>query len=187
MLLQVLCDILLRAKGERGVRKVLQGVLVALVLLVVSFGLGFLIGKGVNYVNRNHPKTYNAEGLNITLPGGFVENRDNSITQAGSFSSEDVSIVVIRDAQSFENYSELSEYAKGVQEANQYENEATSESGYTFFERTTTIGSVKTRNVLVVMKGPDAYWMLRFSFDEAAVSEYRPKVFEWLNTVTFDE
>ena len=171
-------------------RKTLVTVIVAIVAVALVFGLayllGFGIGKAVDAYSSQKEKTYSLEGLSITLPGEFVKARDNSITQAGNLATDDVSFVVIRDAQSFENYKDVAEYAVGFKEANRYEEEIKTENGYTLIEYYRTISGVNTQNTVVLLHGPDAFWVLRFSFDKALCEEYRPRIFEWLNTVTFE-
>lgn len=163
-----------------------KSILIMLIAALVGFAIGFCAVSGV--FRGPQPKTFTAEGMQITLTDAFHE-ADNSYFDV-CYDSKDVAIFCLREPftlqEDFEDYS-LQEYGDLMLENNNFESSVKIQTGVglTYFTYTTDVGGNVYYYYAVLYKTTDAFWMLQFSTLEKNVEKYQPEFVQWAKSVTF--
>lgn len=137
------------------------------------------------------PKDFSKDGMTITLTDAFSENTMGGYTVC--YDSRDVAVFVLKE--SFSLFAEagittLEEYAELVHSANALRSpgEITLRDGLTTMEYSFhNDAEGKTYKYFSVMlKGPDAFWLVQFACVDAAYDSKLESFVEWAKSVRFD-
>lgn len=171
------------------------------VLLIVTILVGILVGAGVGGAvgaalvsdadsSAEEPKTFEAQGLQITLTDAFAEMDVNGYTAC--YSSSDTAVFVLReDFSLMEGFGDLSLDAYGamVLANNGFDQSVTlqEEDGLAFFGYvyTNPDNGENYYYCCNLFKGPDAFWMVQFSVPAEIARESIPVFKQWAKTVAF--
>ena len=165
-------------------RKIIRSIVTWVAVLACSIALGVVIGLALVRIPKP-PHTFEMNGIAITLPGDFKQERDNSITCEGTFYNSDAEIVFIRDIAAFSRSLSLEEYVESVRESNGYDKALQAENGMRYFSYTGN-AEKPMQYYLVILEGEDAFWMVRVALWQKDAENLFPKVFQWMDTVRFE-
>lgn len=180
------------AKRKKNSRK---GTLI-LALCVFLGGLaglvaGFAGEQAQNGKASQTPKTFSAEGLQITLTADFKDADYEGFTVG--YESRDVGVLAIKESFSLvEGFGDLTleEYQALVLESNSAAGmQAKNKDGVSYFEHRwiNPQTNVTYYYVTTTHKGPDAFWLLQFFTVDEKAAEYLPDFLTWAQSVTFTE
>ena len=176
----------------RGAKKQSKKGLVAFIVsIIVGAVIGFTISYFMHSDPKVEPKTFDDNGMSITLTNEFskveVEERTNC------YGSEKVAVLALKEdfslVEGFSDYT-LEQYRDLVVENNSSlssvelkETEGLLGFEYDFYNA----DADKTlRYFSYVYKADDAFWMVQFATETKYVEELSPKIIEWAKSVTFE-
>ena len=167
-----------------------------LVILLAAMVVGFLVGGVIGIIISNFidneppsPKTFQAEGMSITLTDEFEEVGVESHTIA--YGSSKVAVLVLKEpfslADGFENLT-LEEYSDLIMTANNFTNiEITTQNGVPHFVYVSENPNNKStyKYFSYLYKTDDAFWMIQFAVLVENEEECAPQIKEWAKTIKF--
>lgn len=162
------------------------------VVLVIAVIVGFLLGFGkVMLENRmsNDPKTFYADGIQITLTEAFSEVEEEGFHAC--YGTLDTAVFVVREGfDTLEGLEDLSveEYGQLVLDNNGFDEtfELMDVDGLTVFEYVTTNEDNEDWYYLSsVYKSMDAFWLVQFACLEENTDSKIDYFIEWADSVAF--
>lgn len=172
-----------RKKGSR------KGILVLAVAFIVGMVLGLL--PHLDLFNApSKPKTFSAEGMQITLTDDFSEYPMDGFTMC--YDSRDMAVLTLKEEFSLlegsENYT-LAEYSDIVMHYSVSSPTSELQIGESFnyftYDFLNTEENVTYSYLITMFKAPDAFWLIQFATPQENMEEYLPTFLEWAKTVTF--
>ncbi len=162
-------------------------------VLIVAFIVGILLGilPRLDLFNLpSKPKTFSAEGMQITLTDDFKEFATEPFTMC--FDSKNAAVLTLREPFSIaEGFGDctLEEYGNLVITANGHEPTSTLQHGeaysYYTYDFLNPEQNITYSYLTTLFKSSDAFWIIQFATPKENMEEYLPTFFEWANTVTF--
>lgn len=165
----------------------------SMLILAISLVVGFVLGIGgvlLENVGKNDPKTFYADGIQITLTEAFSEVEMEGFHVC--YGALDKAVFVIREGfDTMEGLEDLSveEYGQMVLDSNGFDDsfELIDLDGLTFFDYVTTNEDNEDWYYLTsVYKDMDAFWLVQFTcLDEKADDEMISWFLAWADSVAF--
>lgn len=154
---------------------------------IVVFGIFFFII--MNLFSNDKEVEYQVNGFQITLPSNFLEKDYVSLT--AYLESNEVLVTALKEefstleAANITSDSTLEEYANAVVSANEIEAEVQygPNGKFMYFSYERTSNNKDFSYIGVVMKGPDAFWLMNFACESKNISTYRDKFLTWASTI----
>lgn len=151
------------------------------VAVVTAFIVSLFAGCGAK------AKTFNVQGMNITLTDSFYEQE--IVTQTATFASVDEIVTVTK--QSFSEFGSSSysnkAYMENVAATNKLYNVVVEENdSYAYFTFTKSVSGKDYYYYATGRKGPTAYWLIQFACVESAADKHQPDFEKYAESVTFD-
>ena len=178
---------------KRGTR---IGLIVLLVAIVVGFGIGLSVSRGINVGmaileaftdTEVADKTFTAGDMKITLTNKFVKRRKSGYEAV--FESNDVAVFVLKE--SFEGQSSYStkSYAEMLIEANDIVAKPKSDGERTYFEYRyyNPDDGITYYYISYVYKTNKSFWTVQFALTEEDQALYAGWIGSWANSVCFTE
>lgn len=130
-------------------------------------------------------KTYNVQGMNITLTGRFYEQ--DIVTQTATYTSTDVVVTVLKESFSDlgSSYTNKS-YMELVARVNNLNATIEENETYAYIKYNKTVSGKDFYYYATGRKGPDAYWLIQFACLEEETDEHQPDFEKYAASVTFD-
>ncbi len=163
------------------------GLFVLLAAIIIGGVSGYFISTALTSNVTYDDKTFDSNGMKITLTEAFTETEYEAFT--ASYSSSDVSVFALReDFSLIENFGQytLEEYGEAVLKSNSLDSSDIKNDGsLTYFEYEYEDAADTYSYLSFVFKGPDAFWIIQFSTYKEKYEEYRDAFFEWARTIEF--
>ena len=176
-----------------------RGGRVGLIILIASLIIGGVIGRfagdwisGFLFSDDTvdaEPKTFSAQGMQITLNSDFSEESFENFTVC--YGAHDVAVFALKEP--FSLMVGLEDYTP-----EQYGQLVLQSNGMTDFELQTTDGILyfeyeaddeETKNTYyyfsTIHKAADAFWLIQFVSDADEAEEYLPYFLEWARSISF--
>lgn len=168
-----------------------RGAVIMAAVVAVCIVLGVFLGFYFAKLQISSDKTFSADGMQITLPGGFWKS-DISPAYNAVYDSDTVAVFALKEPfsllEGFENYT-LDEYMNLVIKNNGVTSaEKGSEDGLTWFDYTytnTSDGEIY-RYFVYVYKTDDAFWTVQFALFDSDTAAYREQITTWAKSVRFN-
>ena len=132
-------------------------------------------------------KTFTKAGISITLTQDFTE--EDYISYTAYYESRKSVVTIIKEESflfepgEFTSLS-LREYADLVIAANTFSGTVKEKDGLTYFEYEEHVSGKDTSNLIVVYKGSDAFWMVRFVCETKDYKNLSDTFIKWAKSVT---
>ncbi len=172
---------------KKGTKK---GIIVLAVSAVIGLAIGFFSSSLIFNDSIPAPKTFESEGLQITLNDSFEEHPVDGYTLC--YDSSDAAVFALKEEfvlmEGFEDNT-LAEYAQMIIDNNDFGDDVKVETygeltgfEYDFFNSET---GDNIYFLTVVYKSKDAFWMIQFATPAGGAEEYRDVFAEWAKSVSF--
>ena len=179
---------------KRGTR---IGLIVLLVAIVVGFGIGLSVSRGINVGmaileaftdTEVADKTFTAGDMSITLTNKFVKKRQSGYKAA--FVSNEVAVFVLEERfGDLDWYDTTKEHAQELISANGINAKPKSDGERTYFEYRyyNPDDGITYYYISYVYKTNKAFWTVQFAMTEEDSAFYSGWVGSWANSVSFSE
>lgn len=170
-------------------KNTVKSVVIILVAILVGVAIGVL--RNLDFASG---KTFNADGMSITLTDNFSEEDAMGFTQC--YSSNDAVVMIVKEKfAAFDGLEEftLDEYIDAVianmdTDALEGDFETKTEDDLVYIEYTyeDPADDTEYRYFSFFYKTDDAFWIVEFAIMEKSTSKLKDDVFEWASSVTFE-
>ncbi len=177
-------DMMHEEKRKKNKKK---GLVVGLIAVLLGAVIGYIVTTTI--INWGNEKSFSSDGMNIVLTEDFkIENQPGFTT---CLASEDVAVLALRESFTqlgVEEDFSLDEYGRTVLRVNNMQaKELIQKDGLTYFEYTTKVDGEDYRYYAFVYKSRNAFWLVQFALLDENVEVYEEDIFEWAQSITFDE
>jgi len=175
-------------------RSVIMGIGICVAATVIGAVVGFVLPSLLLKEPPSQPKTFTAEGMQITLTDAFQEADFSEYGFTLGYASKDTAIYVLKEeftlSAGFSDIS-LQDYVQLViaNNDNLRGQSATQEQGQWILEYTTRNpedGKIYSY-LIVFLKGPDAFWMFEFSTHADNAQSMRQTYLDYAATICFPD
>lgn len=157
--------------------------LLAAVLLTLSFASCGLAGE----------KTFEADGMSITVKGMFTEQNELNEDQNLVLISPDAGVLAVKEtftdiaAANLDPEMSAKEYAAVVMKGNGQTGEPTEADGLTYFTYTNTSDDTEFTYMAFAYRASDAFWLVQAYCPTEDFEKQQPDFITWAKSVTFTE
>lgn len=161
--------------------------LVMLIALLVGFAVGFL-ATGSLFGGSAEPKTFSAQGMEITLTDEFRETEMEGFDVC--YDSTHAAVFCLKEPfslmEGFEDYT-LEEYGELVIQSNGFEGSAELQTadGLTYFSYNSDVDGQVYSYYAVVYKADDSFWLIQFTALQEDLPDYQDSFVQWAKSVSF--
>ena len=152
------------------------------------YAKGFVESTGALDYNNTKEKTFDIEGVRISLPNNMIsyDSEQYNIYLANN----DLLFLGIKETFTSLNSiglnsdSTLEEYAEVIKQVNNTSS-FIKKDNYMYYMKTENIENQNYDYVIVVKKSEDSFWLFNFAYLTSNKSVLQDKVFEYINTIEF--